>query len=169
MDISRYSIDELKRRVPGAKAIVGGADKLGGLRDGYFDVITAIDVLEHIEGPEDVVRSFHRKLRPDGVLLINVPNTESIGRKWKGEKWFAYRDRSHRSILQPDQWMDMLKAQHFSIKDVYYDGLWDSPYLPGIPGGIQHLMFKLPSVALMPFIRFTPRFGENICIISQRR
>lgn len=41
--------------------------------DGTFDVITALDVVEHIREDEGALREVHRVLRPGGVLLVSVP------------------------------------------------------------------------------------------------
>jgi SAM-dependent methyltransferase len=41
--------------------------------DGTFDVITALDVVEHIREDEGALREVNRVLRPGGVLLVSVP------------------------------------------------------------------------------------------------
>lgn len=38
-----------------------------------FDIIGAFDVLEHIEADEQVIRHLAHALRPDGLLLVTVP------------------------------------------------------------------------------------------------
>jgi SAM-dependent methyltransferase len=39
-----------------------------------FDVATAHFVLEHVESPVEVLRSIHSVLKPNGVLLLSVPD-----------------------------------------------------------------------------------------------
>jgi SAM-dependent methyltransferase len=39
-----------------------------------FDVITCIEVLEHLENPRNAFREARKLLKEDGVLLISVPN-----------------------------------------------------------------------------------------------
>lgn len=39
-----------------------------------FDVITLIDVLEHLEEPRIMIEKCHKLLAPGGILLIKVPN-----------------------------------------------------------------------------------------------
>jgi len=41
--------------------------------DGTFDLITALDVVEHIREDEGALREVNRVLRPGGVLLVSVP------------------------------------------------------------------------------------------------
>jgi 2-polyprenyl-3-methyl-5-hydroxy-6-metoxy-1,4-benzoquinol methylase len=42
-----------------------------------FDLVTIWHVLEHTEDPGSVLRKLHAALRPDGVLVIEVPNIEA--------------------------------------------------------------------------------------------
>jgi SAM-dependent methyltransferase len=41
--------------------------------DGTFDLVTILDVLEHIEDDAGTLRELHRVLRPRGQLLVSVP------------------------------------------------------------------------------------------------
>lgn len=42
--------------------------------DGFFDSIICIDVLEHVERPEDVLRELSRVLKPGGQLIASIPH-----------------------------------------------------------------------------------------------
>lgn len=41
--------------------------------DNYFDVILAMDVIEHIEDDRSAIEEFERLLKPEGHLIITVP------------------------------------------------------------------------------------------------
>jgi SAM-dependent methyltransferase len=41
--------------------------------DGTFDLVTALDVVEHIEDDRAALRELHRIIRPGGMLMISVP------------------------------------------------------------------------------------------------
>ena len=56
----------------------GSADVLGDarampFRDGTFDLIVAVAVLEHVRAPHEVASEFHRLLKPGGTLYCAVP------------------------------------------------------------------------------------------------
>jgi 2-polyprenyl-3-methyl-5-hydroxy-6-metoxy-1,4-benzoquinol methylase len=51
--------------------------ELPGL-DEAFDVISAVEVIEHLENPRAVVRSWARMLKPGGTILFSTPNNESL-------------------------------------------------------------------------------------------
>jgi GT2 family glycosyltransferase/2-polyprenyl-3-methyl-5-hydroxy-6-metoxy-1,4-benzoquinol methylase len=44
-----------------------------------YDCIVCADVLEHLRGPEQVLRACHRLLKPGGSLLVSVPNVGYAG------------------------------------------------------------------------------------------
>jgi len=52
-----------------------------------FDVVTCWDVLEHVPWPRQVVREFHRVLRPGGVVACAVPNIHSLEARLWGPFW----------------------------------------------------------------------------------
>lgn len=46
-----------------------------------FKYILATNILEHVEDPVDVLKCIKKWLAPDGMILITVPNSESIHRR----------------------------------------------------------------------------------------
>jgi SAM-dependent methyltransferase len=44
-----------------------------GFSDASFDLVTILDVIEHIDDDEKVLREAHRVLRPSGLLTISTP------------------------------------------------------------------------------------------------
>ncbi|GAB3706414.1 bifunctional 2-polyprenyl-6-hydroxyphenol methylase/3-demethylubiquinol 3-O-methyltransferase UbiG [Nocardiopsis oceani] len=52
---------------------VGVAEELP-YEDGAFDIVTCVDVLEHVRSPEQAVREIHRVLAPGGIFLYDTIN-----------------------------------------------------------------------------------------------
>jgi SAM-dependent methyltransferase len=50
------------------------AQNMSYLRDGSFDVIVAAAVIEHLDGPQEMLREGLRVLKPGGVLIITTPH-----------------------------------------------------------------------------------------------
>jgi len=48
-----------------------------------FDVITSVEVIEHLENPTAFLRSISRLLKPNGVALLTTPNVENVPARLK--------------------------------------------------------------------------------------
>jgi SAM-dependent methyltransferase len=167
IDVSEYAISCANKRIKNAIMTTGDANSLE-FNDDYFDIITCFDVLEHLPYPQNTMGEFNRTLKDQGILVISVPNTESIGLEWKGKDWFGYRDPTHTSLLSPRDWEKLLEKYGFTIIDIRYDGLWDPPYFKRIPNIIQYVSFTIPSMILFWLgFRFPHRFGENIIFVAK--
>jgi SAM-dependent methyltransferase len=56
--------------------------------DEHFDVVTSWHVLEHVLDPSRVLAEAYRILKPGGVLMLEVPNFDSLGRTVLRTYWF---------------------------------------------------------------------------------
>jgi SAM-dependent methyltransferase len=71
LDLRPEGLADTRRRRPDGWLVQADAVRLP-LRDATVDVITALDVLEHLDD-EAALDEIHRVLRPCGVLLLTVP------------------------------------------------------------------------------------------------
>jgi len=51
--------------------------------DPGFDVITSVEVIEHLENPTAFLRSIERLLKPNGVAILTTPNVENVAARIK--------------------------------------------------------------------------------------
>lgn len=73
------------------------------------------------------------------------------------------------SLLSNEEWIEIVERNDFKIVDKFYDGLWDSPYFPGVPAFIQHLVFKIPFTLLFPLgLKLPAKLGENPVIVGMQ-
>jgi 2-polyprenyl-3-methyl-5-hydroxy-6-metoxy-1,4-benzoquinol methylase len=54
----------------------------------HFDAIALWHVLEHVTNPRALLTEINRILKPDGVLLVAVPNFGSLEARVTKDKWF---------------------------------------------------------------------------------
>ena len=65
----------------------------------YFDVITLWDVLEHLPDPTRALRILWRWLKPEGLLLLNTPNLDSLDARVFGRYWIGYELPRHHHVF----------------------------------------------------------------------
>jgi SAM-dependent methyltransferase len=75
IDVSRRAIDEARAR--GITAFCGLLQDLDPAV-GSFDLITAIDVIEHVPDPVALLRAMRARLSARGVVYLETPNIASI-------------------------------------------------------------------------------------------
>jgi 2-polyprenyl-3-methyl-5-hydroxy-6-metoxy-1,4-benzoquinol methylase len=90
--------------------------------DGEFDYIIFADVLEHLPQPEAVLRRMLRYLRPDGRVVISVPNMRFylVLLRLMVDRW-AYtdsgvRDRTHLRIFTRRSLVRMLAHEGLTVE-----------------------------------------------------
>ncbi|MFM7631086.1 MAG: class I SAM-dependent methyltransferase [Alphaproteobacteria bacterium] len=55
-----------------------------------FDAVFLMDVLEHVRDPLTTLREVHRRLKPDGILVLHLPNVASLSRRLMYKAWPHY-------------------------------------------------------------------------------
>ena len=65
-------------------------DTIEKLESNSFDVITMWHVLEHVPDPVQQIKELKRLLKPNGTIIIAVPNFNSYDAKLYGDFWAAY-------------------------------------------------------------------------------
>ncbi len=58
---------------------------------GQFDVITLIDVIEHVDNPLEILNSARQLLAPDGVCVLVTPDVGSVAARLLGWRWWHFR------------------------------------------------------------------------------
>lgn len=66
-------LSEMARKYFGLNVKTSYLDK-AGFEDEYFDVVTMIDVFEHISEPKRILEDVKKVIKKDGILFIKVPN-----------------------------------------------------------------------------------------------
>lgn len=134
--------------------------------------IVALHIFEHVDKPGPLIQALATRLTAGGLLLFVVPNPGGLGRRLKGDRWFAYRDETHVSLLSCGEWSMLARRAGLAVRWVRGDGMWDAPYLPLFPQSWQRAFFGLPAVLQLgsplkrPFL--PPFFGECLIIAAER-
>lgn len=81
-----------------------------------FDVVTLWDVFEHLHDPKCDLAEIHRILKPDGLLVMRVPNLDSWDAKLFGKYWVGYEPPRHLYIFGKQTIVRMLETNGFHVR-----------------------------------------------------
>lgn len=87
--------------------------------DRHFDVITINHVLEHLPEPVAVITEVRRVLKDDGLLVVGVPNIDSVMARLKGVKWASLRPTEHIWHFTPVTLRRLLRQEGF--REVFFE------------------------------------------------
>lgn len=160
IDISEYAIKQAKMLSQGAEYKVMNIEKLD-FKENFFSLILAIDVMEHLKNSEKGIKEAARVLKKEGLFIMVTPNLESCSKKRKGNKWFAYQDPTHISILPKQQWIQFLEKNNFEIKKIRTIDMFDMPNKK-----ISTTLNLLSYILSIPYTKSNNR--DNLLIIARK-
>jgi SAM-dependent methyltransferase len=77
IDLSTHASDVARRSVPGASVVTADIEQTLPFRE-EFDVVLAINVIEHLREPAAGLRSIANALAPGGLLVTHLPTINGI-------------------------------------------------------------------------------------------
>ncbi|MBX7152090.1 class I SAM-dependent methyltransferase [bacterium] len=84
-------------------------------QDQTFDVITMWHVLEHVHDAKRALQNISVKLKPEGILVIAVPNISSFDASIYGCDWIALDPPRHLYHFTPQSMTTLLQRSGFSV------------------------------------------------------
>ena len=121
----------------GVKVVVGNVETdIEALTDNGHDLIVMRQLLEHLRHPEIAVRNVFRKLRPNGIVIIDTPNRGGLDyHLWKDRYWGGYHLPRHFHLFTLPSLTQMMKDAGYHI--------YDQGYLPSLGFWVMSLRNKL--------------------------
>ncbi len=114
-----------------------------------FDVVCAMDLLEHVENPHDVIRETSRLLKPGGLFFLYTFNRTFIS--WlfaiKALEWFVKNTPAHlhvyRMFIKPVELNQMCESTGLEVSEVH---------------GIKPVILAKPTLELLLTGKVNPNF-----------
>jgi 2-polyprenyl-3-methyl-5-hydroxy-6-metoxy-1,4-benzoquinol methylase len=108
---------------------VGPEEELKDLTDQSYDAITMWHVLEHVPNLKERMVELKRLLKPNGIIIIAVPNCNSLDAKIYGKYWAAYDVPRHLYHFTPkdmDELVKQFELKVFNILPMIFDSFYVS-------------------------------------------
>ncbi len=81
---SRWAVEQAQKR--GLHVVQGMLDT-ADLPEGYFDVVTLWDVIEHVTDPKGTLQQARRLLKPNGWIVVHTIDIDSLFARLMGGRW----------------------------------------------------------------------------------
>ncbi|MDO5706093.1 MAG: bifunctional 2-polyprenyl-6-hydroxyphenol methylase/3-demethylubiquinol 3-O-methyltransferase UbiG [Paracoccus sp. (in: a-proteobacteria)] len=88
-----------------------------------FDVVMALEIVEHVDGPADFVETCVSLLKPGGLLLMSTLNRTAqsfaaaiVGAEWV-MRWLPQGTHDWRRFITPDELAGMIEAADAQVVD----------------------------------------------------
>ena len=108
-----------------------------------FDVITMWHVLEHVPKLNERIEDLKRLIKPNGIIIIAVPNCNSLDAKIYKENWAAYDVPRHLYHFIPKD-IELLFKKHdlkmFKVLPMVFDSFYVSMLSEKIKTGRSHII-----------------------------
>jgi SAM-dependent methyltransferase len=108
-----------------------------------FDAITLWHVLEHVHDLHGYLEKFLEILKPEGRLIVAVPNYTSYDASYYKENWAAYDVPRHLYHFSPKSMHILLEKKGFvleTIKPMWFDSFYVSMLSEKYKYGKQNLL-----------------------------
>lgn len=113
---TRSAADYARERL--GLTVFSGRLEQAGFADACFDAITLWDVLEHVHEPRPVLDEIARLLRPGGLLVLSLPNPDSLEARLLGRYWAGWDLPRHLNLFRPLLFGEQLAKHGFAIEGV---------------------------------------------------
>jgi len=163
IDVSQKAINYAKKNYPGPKYVCGSAEKLPFQND-FFDAITALEIIEHVQDTEKALSEMHRVLKKEGDIFISTPNPRHFARVIK-HLFFGkpYPEKVGPNIYHVkefyyNEFLELLKKKKFKIKFAY------GQTLTILSKKMVNLLIKLPFVYIIYILvgYYLPKYASTI-------
>lgn len=144
----------------------------------YFDVITLWHVFEHLENPRLVLKKIHFSLKPEGHVIIEVPNAQSLYRKIFTQYWQLLLVPEHLYFYSKKSLSQLLINNGFTITKVKFFAIFTPSALSSLANflrsyGLNSNLAIITGLSLLPVIFLVNLFSfsarENLMVIAKKR
>lgn len=119
-----HGLEPVKEAVEDAKKaglqVEQGNILFGSLKPEQYDVVTLWHVFEHIKDPVVALQRIHPLLRPGGIVVMAIPNTNSLACRLGKKYWFHLDSPRHLWLYNEKNVQTLLEVNGFHLLERRY-------------------------------------------------
>lgn len=164
-----FSREAINAAAPAVRGRIRHGD-INKMDAGQFDVITAFDVLEHTRDPLVRLKEWAELLRPGGVLMLTMPDTDSLFRKLMGSRWPMLQPFQHTFLFSGSRFGGVLERAGLEPLEVRSaEKVMSADYLVGqmqiyFPRSVRAFQFVRPLLGGLTARPLPFRIGEFLAL-----
>ncbi|MHC4659236.1 MAG: class I SAM-dependent methyltransferase [Planctomycetota bacterium] len=126
-------------QIPNLRLKVGRLEE-GDFNENFFDGVCMWHVFEHLTAPKQTLQIIRRILKPNGRLLMSLPNIDSLQSRIFRGRWLHLDPPKHLFFLGPKQFICQIKQLGFRLSKLSYFSLEQNPF--GIQQSILNCLLR---------------------------
>ena len=161
-------VNGFRATVPFQEVDLNDPDFSKRLGEKQFAMVTAVEVIEHVEAPIGLLRNARRLLKPEGKIVITTPNVDSIPARMKfllSEKIRMMDESSEPTHISPLFW-DLFRRQFLPLSGLQ---IQEHHLVPpnGFIGTRKRYSWMMRGLA--GFVGGECKYGDNHVIVLKAR
>lgn len=122
LDASRYAVSRAQKSCDGRIQLA--TVETAKYKPKSFDVITLLDVFEHLQNPKKDLQVLHKLLSDDGYMIIASGDTKSVLARMLGRRWTFYIPPQHLFFFDRQTISKVLELTDFEPIGWFRIGKW---------------------------------------------
>lgn len=115
IEVSKSAIEKASKET-NAKLFKYDVDSgLNLFENNCFDLVTAFDLIEHLDSPYKFLKECHRILKIGGKVVITTPNLGALARLLVRNEWHGFKDKTHKYLFTTKSIEYLFKVAGFKI------------------------------------------------------
>ena len=85
---------------------------------GDFDIVTAMDLIEHVPDPNYFLRLLGNAIKPGGIIIVSTGNTQALSWRLMGSRYWYCTFAEHISFVNPSWCHKAAKQEGLTVEKI---------------------------------------------------
>jgi SAM-dependent methyltransferase len=137
-----------------------------------FDIVTMLGLVEHLVNPQTMIKKAYQLLKPNGLVMIQTPNSNSVFAQVAGRWWPPYTPVEHIHLFSRKSLERLLTQNGF--KNIQFRTHWKSLPVAYVYANMQNFspelyrLLKPLDVLISKFQLAIPFYGGEMIVTARK-